>query len=75
MQEGSKRKGHRWFAANWDRLSAANERQHGKKIRPLIMGEAHGDVLEIGAGTGASFSYFPEDANVIAIELLVMRSA
>ncbi len=68
MSAPPKEKGHRWFAAMWDRLSASNERTHGKKIRPRIMGEAHGDVLEIGIGTGASFSYYPEDARVIAIE-------
>ena len=44
-------KGHRWFAAVWDRLSAANERRFGKKIRPRIMEELAGRVLEIGAGT------------------------
>lgn len=61
-------KGHRWFAALWDRISAPMEKKDGTRIRPKIMGDAHGDVLEIGVGTGASFTYFPEDANVIAIE-------
>lgn len=61
-------KGHRWFAAIWDRISAPQERRNGAKIRPKIMGETQGDVLEIGAGTGASFTYFPKDARVIAIE-------
>ena len=68
MSTQTKEKGHRWFAACWDRLSASNERTHGSKIRPRLMGEANGDVLEIGVGTGASFSYYPEDARVIAIE-------
>ena len=68
MSTQTKEKGHRWFAACWDHLSASNERTHGSKIRPRLMGEANGDVLEIGVGTGASFSYYPEDARVIAIE-------
>ena len=68
MSTQTKEKGHRWFAALWDRQSASNDRTHGLKIRPRIMGEASGDVLEIGVGTGASFSYYPEDARVIAIE-------
>ncbi|MCH8009821.1 MAG: class I SAM-dependent methyltransferase, partial [Chloroflexi bacterium] len=68
MTTPAKEKGHRWFAALWDRTGAVSERAHGPKIRPRIMGEASGDVLEIGVGTGASFSYYPEDARVIAIE-------
>ncbi len=68
MSTPAKDKGHRWFAAFWDRTSAVSERTHGPKIRPRIMGEVSGDVLEIGVGTGASFSYYPDDARVIAIE-------
>jgi len=60
--------GHRWFAAMWDRIGAPMEKRDGTQIRPKIMGEARGDVLEVGAGTGASFAYFAEDAQVIAIE-------
>lgn len=68
MTEQQQEKGHRWFAAVWDRLSATNERRFGKKIRPRIMEEMAGRVLEVGAGTGASFSYYPDDAQVIATE-------
>jgi ubiquinone/menaquinone biosynthesis C-methylase UbiE len=60
--------GHRWFAAMWDRMSPQIEKRDGARIRPKIMGDVQGDVLEIGAGTGASFSYFPDEAQVIAIE-------
>lgn len=60
--------GHRWFAAMWDHISAPMEKKDGRRIRPRIMGEARGDVLEIGAGTGASFTYFPDAARVMAIE-------
>ncbi len=68
MSTPTKDKGHRWFAALWDRTGAMSERSNGPKIRPRIMGEATGDVLEIGVGTGASFSYYSDDARVIAIE-------
>ena len=50
-------KGHRWFAAMGDRISAAQERTTGTKIRPKLMGEAHGDVLEIGFGRGVSATF------------------
>jgi ubiquinone/menaquinone biosynthesis C-methylase UbiE len=60
--------GHRWFAAWYDRITAMSERRLGPRVRPRLMGEAHGRVLEIGAGTGASFSYYPADAQVIATE-------
>ena len=60
--------GHRLFASWYDRLGAGSERKLGPLIRPRIAGEAHGQVLEIGAGTGANFSYYPDDASVIATE-------
>jgi ubiquinone/menaquinone biosynthesis C-methylase UbiE len=63
------REGHRWFAALWNVTSAPGERRYGRKvIRPRLMGEAHGDVLEIGAGTGHSFEFYPSDARVIATD-------
>ena len=61
-------KGHRWFAALWDRLSATGERRFGRKIRPRIMADMPGRVLEIGCGTGASFSYYDEGSQVVATE-------
>ena len=68
MDEGQER-GHRWFAGLWDIISAPGERRYGKKIiRPRLMGEAHGRVLEVGAGTGHSFSFYPPDAHVVATE-------
>jgi len=61
-------KGHRWFAAMYDRTVGGTERQVGPRARPRLMGEARGRVLEVGAGTGASFSYYPPDAQLTAIE-------
>ncbi len=61
-------RGHRWFAAVYDRLNARAERGPlGRARRGLLAGLA-GDVLEIGAGTGANFEHYPEAARVIALE-------
>lgn len=60
--------GHRWFAAAYDRITGSSERQVWKKVRPRIMGEVGGRVLEIGVGTGASFSYYGPGATVVGTE-------
>ncbi len=60
--------GHRWFAAMYDRITGVNERRFGRKVRPRIMGEVRGRVLEIGVGTGASFAYYPADVEVVGTE-------
>lgn len=39
------------FAPRFNRMSA--------EVKARLLGQAEGDVLEIGAGTGANFSYFP----------------
>ena len=63
------RKGHKWFAAVYDRLIASAERSYMKAIREEIAGGAKGRVLEVGAGTGANFSYYNDHAEeVIATE-------
>ena len=51
-------KGHKWFAALFDKLSESHERTFMKEIRPRIVGGAQGRVLEIGAGTGNSLPYY-----------------
>jgi ubiquinone/menaquinone biosynthesis C-methylase UbiE len=60
--------GHRWFAAMYDRMAGREEKRLGPLVRARIAGEAHGRVLEIGAGTGANFSYYPADAQVVSTE-------
>jgi len=57
-QASSKRKGHKWFAALFDKLSESHERTFMKEIRPGIVGGARVRVLEIGAGTGHSLPYY-----------------
>jgi ubiquinone/menaquinone biosynthesis C-methylase UbiE len=61
-------KGHRWFAATYDRLTRAGERRYAAAARRELLSQLHGDVLEIGAGTGANFEYYPVDARVVALE-------
>lgn len=64
-----RQKGHRWFAALWDTISAPAERRWGRKtIRPRLMGEVQGLVLEIGAGNGHSFPFYPREARVMATD-------
>jgi ubiquinone/menaquinone biosynthesis C-methylase UbiE len=64
----SPEQGHRWFAAMYDRLTARVERAVIGPARRELLSRVTGDILEIGAGTGANFSYYPEDARVIALE-------
>lgn len=61
-------RGHRWFAAMYDRLTGPAEARLMKKIRPRLMGEVDGRVLEVGIGTGATLPYYPADATVIGVE-------
>ena len=46
-------------------------------MRTRVAGEATGRVLEIGAGTGLNFPYYPEATEVVAIEPdpLMLRKA
>ncbi len=62
-------KGHRWFAAIYDRLMAGPENTFMKGIRQEVVGGARGQVLEIGCGTGASFPYYQDSlARIVATE-------
>ena len=62
-------KGHRWFAAMYDRMTASAERSYLGAARAETAGGAKGRVLEIGAGTGANFRHYTELAEqVVATE-------
>jgi ubiquinone/menaquinone biosynthesis C-methylase UbiE len=50
-------KGHRWFAAFYDRFSRLDDRRLGP-LRRFAAGGAEGDVLEIGFGTGANLDFY-----------------
>jgi len=61
-------RGHRWFAAMYDPLFGAEERRAMAPRRRRLLSDLRGDVLEIGAGTGANFEHYSSDARVIAFE-------
>ena len=54
----------RLFAAIYDPALKASERGVFKAHREYVAGRAHGDVLEIGAGTGANLPYYSEDVRL-----------
>jgi ubiquinone/menaquinone biosynthesis C-methylase UbiE len=61
-------KGHKWFAAIYDKMLASEEKKYLGAIREDMLKDITGDVLEIGAGTGANFQYYRKGAHVVAIE-------
>ncbi len=62
-------KGHRWFAATYDRFTRPAERTFMRPVRTEVAGGARGVVLEIGAGTGATFAHYTDLAErIVAIE-------
>jgi len=61
-------KGHKWFAAVYDRMMAPGEKKFFAAVRRDMLADLSGDVLEIGAGTGANFAYYPPSARVVATE-------
>jgi ubiquinone/menaquinone biosynthesis C-methylase UbiE len=52
----------------YDPLTAAAERKWLGRLRAQALGELNGDILEIGAGTGANFRYYASGARVLALE-------
>src|SRR3972149_4237805 len=65
---GSGERGHKWFAAIYDRMMASAERSFMKPVREEIAGGASGRVLEAGAGTGANFAHYRDGTEVVATE-------
>jgi Methylase involved in ubiquinone/menaquinone biosynthesis len=61
-------KGHKWFAAIYDRMSASEEKKFLGAIRQELLQDVTGEVLEIGAGTGANFQHYRSGAHVVATE-------
>lgn len=60
-------KGHRWFAAVYDRMMASAEKTFMRRVRYEVAAGARGRVLEIGAGTGANFPYYSDAASSITV--------
>jgi ubiquinone/menaquinone biosynthesis C-methylase UbiE len=63
-----KQTGHRWFAAIYDRMSRSEEKGFLGEMRKQLLADLRGDVLEIGAGTGANFEHYPPGVRVTALE-------
>ncbi len=62
-------KEHPWFAATYDWLLSVPEQMLLGQIRRHIAGEATGQILEIGVGTGANFRYYRRATEpIVAIE-------
>lgn len=60
-------RGHRWFAFFYDCQMRMTEKRLGPLRHDLVAGLT-GDVLEIGAGTGANFEHYGPHARVVALE-------
>jgi ubiquinone/menaquinone biosynthesis C-methylase UbiE len=58
----------RVFAACYDRCSAGAERAGLAAERDLLLAQARGRVLEIGAGTGVNVDHYPREADVVYTE-------
>ena len=60
--------GHRWFARFYAAQAKVSERGKMVQVRRNLLAGLAGDVIEIGAGTGANFEHYPPEARVIACE-------
>lgn len=57
-----------WFARFYTRM-VAREDERGREHRRRLLDGAAGEVLELGAGTGANFAFYPSEVTrVVAIE-------
>lgn len=60
--------GHRWFATFYDTITRSAERGWLGALRDRLVGELSGQILEIGAGTGANLSHYRTAVRVVAAE-------
>ncbi len=59
---------HRLSAAVYDRLTGALEREVLAPRRADLLRDLEGELLDVGAGTGADLPYFDRAARVVAVE-------
>lgn len=60
--------GKRLWAVGYDRLNAKAESRWLGRMRDRLLEEAHGDVLEIGGGTGANLLHYRHVDRVVITE-------
>jgi SAM-dependent methyltransferase len=58
MESQAPRPRHRWAAFFYDRFAEPAGRRSMEPLRRFATAEAHGRVLEVGAGTGANLPYY-----------------
>lgn len=58
----------KWFPKFYDSLMGPLERGSFQPIRKQLIQNVHGQVLEVGSGTGINFPYYLQAEKVIAIE-------
>ena len=67
--DGDRQAAHeRAFAARYDRMTAPAERRWLGQRRRQLVGELAGDVLEVGAGTGANLAYYRAPHRLVLTE-------
>jgi SAM-dependent methyltransferase len=49
-------------------LTRSTERRIIGPLRRELLAQLHGEIAEVGAGTGANFPYYPNDTHVLALE-------
>lgn len=57
------------IAPVYDLFEAPMDWLGGRDRRARVIGEADGDVLEVGVGTGRNLEWYPDDARVTAIDI------
>jgi ubiquinone/menaquinone biosynthesis C-methylase UbiE len=68
MNAARQDRGHRFFAFFYSRFIAKGEEKQWGAARRRVFEGLQGRVLEIGVGSGTSFSYYAPDVNVVATE-------
>jgi predicted RNA methylase len=56
------------FGWVYETITAIGERKFLGAIREELLSPLEGEIVEIGAGTGASFPYYKPSTHVLAIE-------
>ncbi|MBI3583113.1 MAG: methyltransferase domain-containing protein [Nitrospinae bacterium] len=57
------------FAPRYDLLEAIPELLGVRRLRRILLNQAKGNVLEVAVGTGKNFRYYPQDCQIIAVDL------